>query len=262
MDVLRELVAAVEARQPVALATVVQTEGGAPAQPGFKLLVHADGSAGGNIGGGELEARVTQAALEAIAQGEPQTARYTLTDSGPDAMGMLCGGEVTVFVEPYLPKPILLVVGGGHIGRPLVELSRVLDYEVRVVDVEPQRATEAALDPAAVTPSTYVVIITENHESDEEALRQLVGTPAAYTGMIGSRRKVSAILDHLRAGGAPDAWLQRVHAPIGLDLGGKKPNEIALAILAEVEMVRHGGTHWPRAAAREAAIQPAPAGVG
>ncbi|HET7769674.1 MAG TPA: XdhC family protein [Chloroflexota bacterium] len=251
-DVLPSLAAAVAEGEPVALATVVSTSGGSPARPGFKLLVHRDGRWEGNVGGGELEQRVRAAALEALAAGAPRTEHYALTETGPDATGTLCGGEVTVFVEPYLPRPVLLIIGGGHIGRPLAALARVLEYDVRVVDSDPERATGAvtALDPASITPQTHVVIITEDHETDEATLRRVVETPAGYVGMIGSRRKVETILRNLRAAGVPDAALLRVRAPIGLDLGGRLPEQIALAILAEIEMVRHGGSPSPRSAVR------------
>ncbi len=251
LDVLRELAVAIEQRQPVALATVIETKGASPAQVGFKLLVTADGSKVGNIGGGALEQQVRQEALQAIAEGCPRMAHYALKEEGPDAIGVLCGGEAMVFIEPYLPRPVLLIVGGGHIGRPLAELGRVLDYDVRVADVRPDRATVPQLDPAAVTDDTYIVLITENHATDERALRAVIHTPAAYIGMIGSRRKVGTVLEHLRADGVSEERLAQVRAPIGLDLGGREPAEIALAILAEIEMVRHGGCARPRSAPKE-----------
>jgi len=218
---------------------------------GFKLLVYADGRKAGNVGGGALEERVRQEAVQAIAEGRPRIVHYRLAEEGPDAIGMLCGGEASVFIEPYLPRPVLLIVGGGHIGRPLAELARVLNYEVSVVDVKPDRATVPQLDPATITANTYIVLITEDHVTDEQALRAVIGTPAAYIGMIGSRRKVGTILSHLRADNVPEERLARVRAPIGLDLGGREPAEIALAILAEIEMVRHGGSGRPRSAYRE-----------
>jgi xanthine dehydrogenase accessory factor len=246
LDVLRELAAAVEQQQPVALATVVHVEGASPAQLGFKLLVRADGSWLGNVGGGELEARIRQAALEALGHGCPRAEHFSLRERGADAIGTLCGGEVTVFIEPYLPRPVLLIVGGGHIGRPLAELGRVVGYDVQVVDARPERADRPQLAPEAITAQTYVVLITEDHASDERALRQVLPSPAAYIGMIGSRRKIGAIFGHLQAEGFSAEQLQRVRAPIGLDLGGRQPAEIALAILAEIELVRHGGSGQPR----------------
>jgi xanthine dehydrogenase accessory factor len=158
---------------------------------------------------------------------------------------MACGGEVTVFIEPYQPSPMLLIVGGGHIGRPLAEMARLAGFNVEVVDVRPERATVAQFDPSSITPWTYVVIITETHAADEQALRQVLDTPAAYVGVIGSRRKIRAIFDKLQAEGVPAEQLTRVRAPIGLDLGGRQPAEIAVAILAQIIQVRHGGTGQP-----------------
>jgi len=245
-EVFAALQAALAQGTTVALATVVDVQGASPAQVGFKLLARGDGSWVGNVGGGALEQRVRQEAAAALADGKPRLAHYRLTESGEDALGMLCGGEVTVFIEPFLPKPALLIVGGGHIGRPLTELGRIVGYEAQVVDVRPERGDRPQFDPTAITSSTYVVLITEDHVTDEAALRQAITTPAPYIGMIGSLRKVGAILEHLRAEGFSEAQWTRVRAPIGLNTGGREPAEIALAILAEIECVRHGGSGRPR----------------
>ncbi len=245
-DLLSSLQEAIARHERVALATVVAVEGASPAQPGFKLLVRAEGSWVGNVGGGALEQRVRADALVAITSGQSQLAHYRLTEEGPDALGMLCGGKVSVFIEPYGMQPTLLIVGGGHLGRPLAELSRIVGYAVQVVDVRPERADRPAFDPAEITDNTYVVLITEDHVTDEAALRQALGTPAPYIGMIGSLRKIGILFEHLRADGFRAEDLARVHAPIGLDLGGRQPAEIALAILAEIECVRHGGRTAPR----------------
>ena len=246
---MREIIAglseAVERNEPVALATVVEVKGGSPAQAGFKLLIRPDGTIEGNIGGGELEQRIREEATAALRDGQPRLVHYTLREKGPDAVGMACGGEVTVFIEPYHPSPTLLIVGGGHIGRPLAEMARLAGLNVEVVDVRPERATVQQFDPAAITPWTYVVIITETHASDEHVLRQVLDTPAAYVGVIGSRRKIRAISDDLQAQGISAERLSHIHAPIGLDLGGRQPAEIAVAILAEVIQVRYGGTGQP-----------------
>jgi len=245
-ETLAALQAALAQGAAVALATVVDVQGAAPARVGFKLLARGDGSWVGNVGGGALEQRVRADAAAALAGGWPRLAHYRLTESGEDALGMLCGGEVTVFIEPFLPPPALLIVGGGHIGRPLAELARVVGYDVQVVDVRPERGDRPQFDPATITERTYVVLITEDHVTDEAALRQALPTPAPYIGMIGSLRKTGIVLDHLRADGFAVDQLARVRAPIGLNTGGRAPAEIALAILAEIECVRHGGGGRPR----------------
>jgi len=246
-EVIAALHEASDRNEPVALATVVEVQGASPAQVGFKLLVWPDGRALGNVGGGELEQRVREEAVAALEEGRSRLFHSTLREEGPDALGTLCGGDVTFFVEVYQPVPVLLIVGGGHLGRPLAEMARIVGFHVRVVDVQPERATVPQFDPAAITPWTYVVIITQTHVTDEQALRQALGTPAAYVGMIGSLRKVRTIFDHVRADGVSGEQLARVRAPIGLDLGGRSPAQIALAILAEIVQVHYGGKGHPRA---------------
>ena len=244
-EVLKALIEALENRQPVALATVIEAQGASPARMGFKILVWP-GRSLGNAGGGELENRIREAAQEALSKGAAKTIHYSLREVGEEAIGMLCGGEVTVFIEPYLINPELLIVGGGHIGGPLAELARIAGYEITIVDVRPERGDRPKLDAQSIRPGTHIVLITEDHRTDEQALRELLPTPAAYLGMIGSRQKIRTILEHLRNEGFTEDQISRFHGPIGLDLGGREPDQIALAILAEIEMVRHGGTGRPR----------------
>jgi xanthine dehydrogenase accessory factor len=245
-DVLKALLKALEISQPVALATIINVEGASPARVGFKLLVWPDGRALGNVGGGELEKRIREAAKEALHKGSTATIHYSLREAGEEAIGMLCGGDVTVFIEPYPARPVLLIVGGGHIGGPLAELARITGYDVTIVDVRPERGDRAKFDPKEIRPDAHIVLITEDHRTDEQALREILPLPAAYIGMIGSQRKIRTILEHLREDGFKEEHLSRLHGPIGLDLGGREPAQIALSILAEIEMVRHGGTGRPR----------------
>jgi len=241
-EILTALDEALQRTEPVALATVVEVQGASPAQVGFKLLVRPDGTVVGNVGGGALEQRIRDEALAALRAGKSRLAHYSLREAGSDAVGMLCGGEVTAFIEVYLPMPVLFIVGGGHIGQPLAEMARIVGFQVQVVDVHPERATLPQFDPAAISVQTCVVLITENHVTDEQALRQALQTPAAYIGMIGSQRKVGIIFEHLRADGIGEDQIARVHAPIGLNLGGRRPAEIALSILAQIVQVQHGQT--------------------
>jgi xanthine dehydrogenase accessory factor len=239
LNILQQLVAAVERNEPAALATVVEVNGASPAKVGAKILTRGDGATVGTAGGGRLEQAIVADARAALAEGKSRLTHYTLREEGDDAIGVLCGGEVRVFIEVFAPRPTLLIVGGGHIGKPLAEMARLLNYEVRVVDVRDERG--GALDPASITPHTYIVLVTEDYVSDEAALRTVIESPAPYIGMIGSRRKCRMVLEHLRADGVTENLLTRVRAPIGLDLGGTTPAEIALAILAEIEMARHQG---------------------
>jgi xanthine dehydrogenase accessory factor len=189
------LAQAIEAKQAAALATVIEVSGASPAKVGAKLLLRADGTTAGTVGGGRLEEVVIAECRKAIADGQARIAHYALTEQGENALGMLCGGDVRVFIEPYNPPPKLVIVGGGNIGRPLKMIGETVGFEVIVVDVEPGRATVPGLDAVTLNEDSYVVLITTDHVSDEAALRQVVASPARYIGMIGSRSKCKTILD-------------------------------------------------------------------
>ena len=243
--VLQSLLQALENGETVALATVVEVEGAAPAPVGAKMLIWPNGRTAGSVGGGALEQRVIAAAQAALAEGRPRLDHYALRQDGPDAVGMLCGGDVRVFIEVQQPVPTLLLVGGGNVGQPLTEMARLVGFRVHVVDVDPERRSVEALEQIPIAAHTYVVIMTAEKDADQEALLQVVERPAAYVGMIGSRRKVAIIRESLRAAGVPEEALARVRAPIGLDLGGRGPAEVALAVLAEIVAVRYGGSGRP-----------------
>ncbi len=236
------LALAVEQKQPAVLATVVEVKGASPAKVGAQVVFLGDGTTAGTAGGGKLEAAILADARAALTDGQPRLTHYRLTEEGPDAVGVLCGGEVRAFVQPYLPLAKLVIVGGGHVGEPLKEMGEAAGFDVVVVDVEAGRATVPGLAAVALTADSYVVLITTDHISDEAALRQVITSPARYVGMIGSRAKCRTILDHLQADGVGEAALARVFAPLGLDLGGSAPPEIAVAILAEIIAVRRGGS--------------------
>jgi xanthine dehydrogenase accessory factor len=225
-------------KRPAVLATVVEIQGASPVKVGAQIVLLAEGETAGNVGGGNLETAILADAHQALLDGKPLLKHYGLTETGRDAVGMLCGGEVRVFIQPFLPLPQLIIVGGGHIGRPLKMMGEVAGFDVRVVDVIPGRADIPELGAVTLGSDSYVVLITTDHISDEAALRIALRSPARYIGMIGSRAKCKVILDHLKADGITVDSLQRVYAPIGLNLGGPTPEEIAVAILAEVIAVR------------------------
>jgi len=231
---------AIQNKQPAVLATVIEVIGASPAKVGAQIILLSDGTTVGTVGGGKLESTILADAQAALSDGQPRLSNYALTEEGPQAIGTLCGGEVRVFIQPFLRPPQLIIVGGGHIGRPLKVMGEAAEFEVMVVDVEPGRADIPGLDAAQLTADSFVILITTDHVSDEAALRIALRSPARYIGMIGSRAKCQTILNHLKADGITDDSLQRVYAPIGLNLGGPSPEEIAVAILAEVIAVRWG----------------------
>ncbi|MBI4758719.1 MAG: XdhC family protein [Chloroflexi bacterium] len=254
-DIVQLAAEALRQGQRVALVTVTRAVGSTPRSPGAKMLVYPDGSIAGTIGGAAVEARVIQEALTAMGSGAPRNLSYTLDETKSD-LGMLCGGTMEVFVDVLIPKPVLLIFGAGHIAQPLAQIGALAGFAVTVVDErvsllvknfpQAQRLlAKKAADAVAELPidaSTYVVIVTGGHDSDEEALRRVVGTDAAYIGMIGSRRKVKVVLDRLAKEGVPAERLARVRAPIGLDLGAETPEEIALSIMAEIVKVKKVGS--------------------
>jgi xanthine dehydrogenase accessory factor len=248
LDVLQALTSDLERNLSVALTTVVEVRGASPAATGMMMLVRLDGSTMGNVGGGLLEQAILNDALTALKEGQSRLAHYALREEGPDAVGTLCGGEVQVFIEVFMPRPTLLIVGGGHVGQALAEIACILNYEAHVVDARTERGQP--LDLTSVTTNTFMVIMTEDAVSDEAVLRAALPTSTPYIGMIGSRRKCQTVLAHLRADQVDEDLLKRVHAPIGLNLGGRQPAEVALSILAEVEMVRHHGTTETKGALR------------
>lgn len=235
------LAQAIANKQPAVLATVVEVKGASPAKVGAQIVLLEDGTTAGTVGGGKLESAILDDARLVLTESLPRLPKYSLTEEGADAVGTLCGGEVRVFIQPFLPPPQLVIVGGGHIGRPLKVMGEAAGFDVLVVDAEAGRANVPGLDSVHLTADSFIVLITTDHVSDEAALRQVIHSPVRYIGMIGSRRKCETILGHLRADGIGEDELKRVYAPIGLNLGGPTPEEIAVSILAEVIAVRRGG---------------------
>jgi xanthine dehydrogenase accessory factor len=251
--------------RPAALCTLVRARGSVPRHAGAKMLVYADGQTLGTVGGGEMESRVVQAAREALADGAPRTVNYQLADPRAGDPGV-CGGEVEVFIDPVRPLPTLLVIGGGHVGRALVHLGRWLGFRVALSDDRPEFATPEAAPgadqylPIAAAelarsfrfhPETYIVMPTRGVPLDVEALPALLAQPHAYLGVIGSRRRWATTVKTLLERGVPREQLARVHAPMGLELNAETPEEIAVSVLAEIILLRRGGTgrpmRWPDA---------------
>ena len=247
---------ALQEKSAAVLASVIEVTGASPAKVGAQIVLLEDGKTAGTVGGGKLEASILEDARQSLADRKPCLRHYQLAEEGQDAIGTLCGGEVRVFIQPYFPPPQLVIVGGGHIGRPLKVMGEAAGYEVTVVDICPGLATLPELEQVKLTQDSYVVLITTDHISDEAALRIALKSKAPYIGMIGSLAKTRTILGHLQANGISAADSERIFAPIGLDLGGNSPQEIAVGILAEIvacrqkkgiseQMVKNRRIHWP-----------------
>jgi len=246
-------------KHPAALCTVVRTSGSTPRHSTSKMLVYPDGHILGTVGGGELENRVRQEALAALKDGQPRLLTYNMNDPSRGDVGV-CGGQVEVFVEPILPAPTLVVVGGGHVGKAVAHLAKWLGFRVAVSDDRPEFCTPEANPDADefyacsmaelpqrldITPQTALVLTTRGSQVDAAGLPALLETQAGYIGVIGSRRRWSETVKQLNEAGIPDEPLKRVRSPIGLGIGAETPEEIAVSILAEVLMLRGGGSGRP-----------------
>jgi len=238
------------------LATIVRASGSTPRTVGARMLVRADGSSRGTIGGGAFEAMIVADAMELLAAtgSTPQIKRYTFTETGEDALGMACGGTAEVLLEPSDRGARLVIFGAGHVGLALAELASRVGFAPEIVDDRPESCEAAraagvgrvfpcdadyANGLPALDANCYVAVVTRCHRTDRLALRRVVGRPLRYVGLIGSRRKKSVIFRELaEQDGVPAAALESVRCPIGLPIGGETPDEIAVSIVAELMQVR------------------------
>lgn len=232
-----------------ALATVVRVSGSTPQQPGARLLLRPDGTTFGTVGGGAIELHV----LEALRRVRDSGKSELLVRDLAHELGMCCGGRMEVFVEPLESAPKLWLFGAGHVAKPLAGIARTLGFEVRVVDDREELNSEERfpecerrlLDATDVLKRErlgaldWLVIVTHDHALDERALELAMRSEARYIGLVGSRRKVFRLLQRIAARGEK-LDLERVYAPVGLDLGALGPEEIAVSIAAELIALRRG----------------------
>jgi len=239
----------------VALVTIVSARGSTPQRVGAKMLVQADGRSVGTIGGGCYESDAIGRAREALRSRTTALVQYDLNDDVAEETGLICGGQMQVFIEAVEPPPALYIIGAGHVGHQLGRLAPAVGFRVHVVDDREKFANRARfpaagsvhvadigdwLAAADLPPSSYVVVVTRGHRHDFDALKALAGRDLRYVGVIGSRAKLTRLVDLLLADGVSGAWLRELHAPIGLDIGAVTPEEIAVSILAELIAVHRG----------------------
>ena len=251
----REVLAALDGGPPVVTAAVISAPAGGPPAIGDKLLVRPDGSRLGGLGGGALEEAVVAAALAAIPRHATETLRFSA--SGEQADGRHAAADYEILIEVIEAPAKLVVVGGGHIGLYLARFGAQVGFSVTVIDDRPEYANperfpeadhvlcddfEDVLSELPTDTNTYYVLVTRGHKQDEISLRTVLPRAWAYLGMIGSKRRTGAVLLHLEEEGFPRERLDRVHTPIGLDIGAETPEEIAISIIAELIMVRRGGS--------------------
>ncbi len=248
MDVLDRLVEAKKNSVPVALCIVIETKGSVPRRSSSKMLVYADGQTEGTVGGGELESRTVDMALESLKNGRTRLLEYSLSADNPESAGV-CGGEVKVYIEPQVSKPVLLILGAGHVGQAVARIGQMLDFRVIIsddrkelcnpeilpgdVELLPVPITEIP-DHLAIDERVYVVGVTRGSEVDVEGLEVILRGSPAYVGLIGSKNRWAATRQGLIDRGVSLEKIAQIKSPIGLSIKAETPNEIAISILAEI----------------------------
>jgi xanthine dehydrogenase accessory factor len=264
MDVFEEIVRIRKLGQRAALATIVHTNGSIPSYEASRMLIRDDGSILGTVGGGCVEADVWAAAKEVIQSEQPRKMTFNLNHEAGYDSGLICGGTLEIFVEPILPQPILYIFGGGHISGALARIAHQAGFSIGIVDdrdtfanaerfpmaSEIYTSYEDAFEKIRPNSATYIVIVTRGHKDDMRVLSWAVETESRgfsprYIGMIGSRRKVASVYKALEMVGVSPGKFERVHAPVGLDIGALTPEEIAVSITAELIAVRRHAVNLP-----------------
>ena len=257
MDLFEEVVKMRRAGHRGALATIVHTNGSIPSYESSRMLVREDGSIAGTIGGGCVEAEVWAAAKEVMHREAPRKMGFNLNNEASYDSGLICGGTLEVFVEPILPQPMLYIFGGGHVSMAVARIASAGGFGIAVIDDREAFANSArfpmaheiytsyddAFEKIHPNASSYLVIVTRGHKEDMRVLAWAVRTNARYIGMIGSKRKVISVYKALEKEGYRAEELERVYAPMGLEIGALSPEEIAISIVAELIAVRRNAGH-------------------
>ena len=254
-EVFRAVGETLERGEPAALVTIIRTQGSTPQRVGAKMLVFPDGRFVGTIGGGCYENDAFWKARRALETRQPLVVKYELTDDLAEESGLICGGQMEVYIEPLESSPHLYLVGGGHVAYHLGRLATTVGFRIHVIDdrekfANADRFPEAVevvvdtipewLERATIPSHAYAVILTRGHRYDLDALRALANRDLRYLGLIGSRAKVARLYEALSEEGLTVSNIDRVHAPVGLDIGAVSPQEIAVSILAELIAVKYG----------------------
>ena len=252
-----------------ALAIVVATGGSTPGLPGFKMLIFADGTSIGTVGGGELEARIIKESTHVLVENTPKFMEVDLTPMDRDNLGMVCGGRAKIYIEPVVPRQRAVIFGAGHVGIATAHIAGIAGFRVTVVDDRPEfaKAAEAAADEVIISDfeeavdnlevdsRTYIVIVTRGHSHDKETLAGCLKKSQpypSYIGMIGSKTKVRKTFDALKSEGFSEEDIERVYSPIGLSIGAQTAQEIAVSIVAEMVAVKNNKLWNPGSDHKEA----------
>ncbi|MBN1755419.1 XdhC family protein [bacterium] len=254
MNIYNEIIRHQEENRAAALATVVKVEGSAPQVVGAKMLIDMDGNIYGTVGGGTVEARVIEDGIKAITERTAGIFKYNFSIKNGAEGEMICGGQMEIFIEPLVIYPMLYIFGGGHIGSSLAKIAIEVGFQAVVID-DRKELLSSDQWPESVKllqgnfteiaqklnygPDCFIVIATHGHLYDQDVLEECISKSYKYIGMIGSKNKVRTIFNNLIDKGINQKLLNRVHTPIGLDIGGRSPAEIAVSIIAEIIAVKY-----------------------
>lgn len=252
-NLFKKLGERVQRGEKAALAIVTDVGGSTPGKPGIMMAVFERGDTVGTVGGGQIELEAIQKAVECMKSGESRSFNFKLENKEVDS-GMFCGGESTIFIRSFVPKPELVVVGAGHVAYELSRVAATQSFELDIVDGREELCNRERFPDARslhlgdaveilkemdISANTYVVIAGPNHISDEKSLEAVLGRGAGYIGMLGSKRKMDKIVEHILERGGSKAELDKVHTPIGIDVGSNIPSELAVGIMAEILRVKN-----------------------
>jgi xanthine dehydrogenase accessory factor len=261
-EIHRLLLEASHSGETCAVATVAKVTGTAPREAGTKMVIFEDGHVAGTIGGGKFESLVIEEARKAMTTGKPILKIYPLHEASDESFGAICGGEVTVFIEPQMRPPLFCLIGAGHCARALAKFASQCGFAVTVLDDRADLLGPPHFDSSirclAETPAEAfvrshnwserdaLVLVSCNYHLDREALAAALEKGGmGYLGMIGSKKKVMMVFDELSRRGISRKALASVRAPIGVNIGADSPAEIAVSVLAEVIMVSRAADGRP-----------------
>lgn len=251
--IFKKVLEELEKGKELAIATIINAKGSTPRDIGAKMVVLADGSIYGTIGGGALEKHIIDLCIDAIGKGKSSSIHLPLNREGVE---MICGGEVDVFIEVYKNKPKLLIAGGGHVGYAIYEVASLLDFDIVIFEDREEFLTKERFPKAyelvfgnikdnlkdyPIDNNSYVVIVTRGHVYDEECLEAVIDSDAKYIGVMGSKKKVITMINNLKGKGIAEEKINKVYAPIGLKLSNGTPEEIGISILSEILLVKNQG---------------------
>ena len=260
MEFYQQILKAKKENKVYAVASVVQTEGNTPRKAGAKMLVFSDGSLYGSVGGGVVEKQAIADCLDAMRSGKTLLKTYSAVSPEVAVKGMVCGNNMTIFIEPGELLPYLYLCGCGHVAQAVLPLAKAMGYYVVAIDARDITGYGDALKAAdelhilksfdeigqlTFVPGSSFIVCSFSHKTDGDILNVVLNQQPVYVGMLGGKPKIKALFSKLKETGYSEEALMQIHAPIGLDIGGETPAEIAVSIMAEVLAARKGGTCRP-----------------